>query len=710
MATDFNEKLAALANETRAIMPDISPYAIAVKSPNNDPNNPKTWVSYGSKSHAYHVTEHLDPNGYTALSHEVVDYNGASIIEGDVGGHTFVSAGSNPIDPPYPNNEGPLVIPEGPYPGPYRSNVDIVYARGGNDIVYGYTGNDQLHGGSGDDILYGGTGNDQLFGDAGIDFLYGEEGNDTLKGGSHDDYLSGGVGNDVLHGDDGDDALIGGVGNDTLHGGTGNDFMLGGEGVDTLNGGEGLDVLHGGAENDELFGDAGDDILIGGAGADLLNGGEGIDMVSYELAEGPIVVNLSDTSVATGEAAGDIYESIEGIIGSKAADTLTGDANDNVIRGGAGGDVLDGGAGHDRLDYSTSNAAVQVNLAAQTAGGGHAEGDTITSFESVTGSYHNDLLIGDAGDNGLYGGAGVDILVGNAGADILDGGDGVDFVQYKTSSAGVTIDLANNIAFGGDAEGDVLINIENVMGSEHSDILKGDTGANILFGGAGDDELYAGDGNDLLLGGAGADLLNGGNGNDRISYEDSSAGVTVALNSNVAGIGGDAEGDVILGVEELKGSAFNDVLTGDAGANMLFGLDGDDNIIGGAGNDAIVGGAGNDILAGGTGDDVLAGESGDDYYMFGDGFGIDSVIESVNGGIDVAYFTNIGVSEVGIFRYDNDLWIAANGAQDVMQFRDWFAIEGSYTVEGFYFAETDQLFTADTIASVAQDLTPSDTA
>ena len=73
--------------------------------------------------------------------------------------------------------------------------------------------------------------------------------------------------------------------------------------------------------------------------------------------------------------------------------------------GGAGRDVLDGGTGSDRTIYAGSDAGVTVNLATGTGLGGHAEGDTLTAIENLTGSVHSDALTGDDNGNRLTGSA-----------------------------------------------------------------------------------------------------------------------------------------------------------------------------------------------------------------------------------------------------------------------------------------------------------------
>ncbi len=144
------------------------------------------------------------------------------------------------------------------------------------------------------------------------------------------------------------------------------------------------------------------------------------------------------------------------------------------------------------------------------------EGDA--GNNSINGNTSANLILGDAGQdilNGLggadiiYGGAGNDILDGGVGADLLNGGDGVDTVTYGSSNAGVTVNLATGAASGGAAAGDVLLALENVIGSAYADNLTGDEGAN---------KLFSSNGNDVINGAGGADLLAGGLGADRFVY------------------------------------------------------------------------------------------------------------------------------------------------------------------------------------------------
>ncbi|QLQ19372.1 MAG: hypothetical protein HZT43_13050 [Exiguobacterium profundum] len=134
--------------------------------------------------------------------------------------------------------------------------------------------------------------------------------------------------------------------------------------------------------------------------------------------------------------------------------------------------------------------------------------------------------------------------------------------------------------------------------------------------------------NDWLTGGGGADWLDGSAGFDGISYADSSAGITLALDGLWdgqlfryfgMGTGGDAQGDRVYGVEKVQGSMFDDVITGAFEASELIGMDGNDKLIGRNGDDTIRGGVGNDTMFGSFGNDVIKGDDGADRLTGNEG-------------------------------------------------------------------------------------------
>jgi hypothetical protein len=77
------------------------------------------------------------------------------------------------------------------------------------------------------------------------------------------------------------------------------------------------------------------------------------------------------------------------------------------------------------------------------------------------------------------------------------------------------------------------------------------------------------------------------------------------------------------------------VLAGD-GQDALFGYNGNDRLFGQDGDDRIYGGSGDDLISGGAGNDVLYGESGADTYVFGRGYGFDTISDYAENGVQRA--------------------------------------------------------------------------
>jgi Ca2+-binding RTX toxin-like protein/uncharacterized protein (DUF2141 family) len=293
------------------------------------------------------------------------------------------------------------------------------------------------------------------------------------------------------------------------------------------------------------------------------------------------------------------------------------------------------------------------------------ETDTLTGSESadiLVGADDADRIFGLGGDDTLSGGEGDDLLQGGAGADILQGGGGIDTADYTDALAGVILDLKSGVVSGG-AGADSLSGTENITGSAFNDRLAGFTGANLLDGGDGDDQLsgfgdddslIGGLGNDLLIGGAGNDRIDGGTGRDTASYKGAIAGGGVTVNLLTGTSSGAQGNDTLIKIEDLIGSDFDDVLTGDKGVNQIAGGAGNDslngglgidtvsyaeagaavtvsllsgqatggagtdqllgfeNILGSAFNDSLTGNGGDNLLIGGSGNDLLDGEAGAD--------------------------------------------------------------------------------------------------
>jgi Ca2+-binding RTX toxin-like protein len=108
-------------------------------------------------------------------------------------------------------------------------------------------------------------------------------------------------------------------------------------------------------------------------------------------------------------------------------------------------------------------------------------------------------------------------VIGGAGADVLNGGSQVDTADYSGSLGFVHVSLATGMGFGNDAQGDTLVDIEDVVGSDFADVLIGsDTEVSGLYGGEGNDSLFGGTNDDFIQGDAGADYAQGGTADDTI--------------------------------------------------------------------------------------------------------------------------------------------------------------------------------------------------
>ena len=365
------------------------------------------------------------------------------------------------------------------------------------------------------------------------------------------------------------------------------------------------------------------------------------------------------------------------IIGNSADNRLEGRGGDDTLTGGSGADILNGGAGQDTASYADSESRVDVRLSGTVVQHGAAEGDTLISIENLTGSNYNDTLAGDSQNNRLSGGAGSDLLWGSggndtllpgAGADRLVGSTGEDTVSYDDSDAAVVVNLETSELNGGHADGDTFAATVEVATAEQEGVMLPDV--EHITGSAFDDTLTGDLRANTLTGGAGADRLSGGPGIDTASWANSASGVTVRLHNNQA-TGGDATGDIFAGtvtveyltnpdingltetesellpdIENITGSAHNDVLAGDfrdniirggAGNDILYGGPGGgdgtgadsnhDTLAGGPGDDRIYGGRGMDTLAGGPGDDSLFGGPGADTLVFASDNGQDTIID-----------------------------------------------------------------------------------
>jgi Ca2+-binding RTX toxin-like protein len=401
--------------------------------------------------------------------------------------------------------------------------------------------------------IYGGSGNDNLGGASGDNTLIGNDGNDNLATGSGNDYLSGGEDNDNLSGGGGNDILIGGPGDDTLTGGSEADIFrflsladlsantdhitdfdpladtidLSGVGGLSFIGSAAFSGISGQVRYE--FENLTTHILIDSDGDSVSDKRIVIDNGTFELVQTASGSNLLEgNSPPTGIALSEITipeNSANGtVVGSlSASDPNEGDAFTFTLLDDAGGRFAISGATlvvAGALDYETSMAhSVTVQV---TDLGGETYNETfniavIDVFGVFTGTAGNDVLPGSSEEDTISGLAGADTISGLGGNDTIDGGTGMDTGSYSASPAGVTVSLATGLGSGGDAQGDTLQSIENLLGSAFADTLTGNAGNNTITGGGGADTISGGLGADTLNGGAGGDSLTGGAGADRVT-------------------------------------------------------------------------------------------------------------------------------------------------------------------------------------------------
>jgi len=550
-----------------------------------------------------------------------------------------------------------------------------------SNVLFGGLGDDTLIGGSSTDELNGGAGNDLLNGGRGTNLLRGNSGNDQFalvsRGTQNSTVIDFVDGTDRINvidwliGDldtlmpyirqDGSDVVIETffsgqnevfrIENISLANLTASDFFFNQDPLDltisgssfqsnVLFGSLGDDTLIGGSSTDELNGGAGNDLLDGGRGTNLLRGNSGNDqfaLVSRGTQNSTVVDYVDGT---------DRINVIDWLVGDLATlmPYIRQDGNDVVIETFfSGGDEVfriqnlsladltasDFFFNQDPIDRIVSGSSFQRNVLFSSGGD-----DTLNGGSSI------DELNGGAGDDELNGNNGNDLLRGGTGTDVLDGGSGIDTAAYDNAGGRVVVMLDADTGTIGDAAGDTLVNIENLLGSDFNDFLSGDANNNTLSGGGGndrllgrdgddavnggdgDDDMFGGLGDDTLNGDAGDDFMNGQGGDDTLNGGDGvdtifgASGNDVvnggAGNDSINGNGGDDTIDGGTGSDDLNGAVGFDVINGGDGADIISGGNQNDTLSGDAGNDIVNGDAGNDVVNGGTGNDTLIGASGAD--------------------------------------------------------------------------------------------------
>ena len=542
---------------------------------------------------------------------------------------------------------------------------DTIEGNDGNDTIYGEGGRDTIYGGNGNDYIDGGDELDKIFGEAGDDTIYGGGMTDYISGGDGDDWIDGGLGIDLLFGDDGDDIIFGrgdkdhiegGNGNDHLYGGdgddeiygdseddslgyTGDDILYGDSGNDKLFGGDGNDELHGGNDDDELFGGEGNDYLDGDDGDDYLEGGNGLNHM-YGGEGDDVFVGGEDTDYMYGEDGNDVFHGGNGpnyMYGGEGDDNFTGGEGFDYIEGGSGNDTMNGGNGYNVMH------------------GG-------TGIDYIYGGENADHIYGDEGNDHLYGGNGNNMIRGGFGNDIIyDGNDS-----------------------------------SRIFGDEGNDTIYAGGGNDVIDPGEGDDYIQDDHGDDTIIfkAGYGTDTISDAAGNNTIQL--SGLSISDAVMSRINGsdlmISFGADNIIIkqyfdgAGFQNfnINGTMINDLITtlhgSDSNDWMSAWSDNGVTIKGEGGNDTINGGNGDDILDGGTGNDWLYGGNGNDTYIFGKGYGNDTIEDW--GGSSLVKFTDINIDEVSISKLnDSTLVLTIDSTGDTLTVNGYKWNQGGYIFE-----------------------------
>ncbi len=409
--------------------------------------------------------------------------------------------------------------------------------------------------------------------------------NNSLTGSSSNDTIRGGGGNDLLQGVGGADKIYGDSGNDTIYGGDGNDSLFGGVGTD---------IVYGDAGNDTFYETAAN-------GGDTLNGGAGTDLVTFDdgSTSNTVTVNLASGKVVRNGQT-DTLVSIERVDGSDALD--------------------------DYLTATTDTNGITINLTSGAITGNAGSVTQALYFERAAGGTANDTLYGNASRNTLSGNSGNDSLLGYAGHDLLIGGDGND-----TMLGG----LGNDTLNGGNGNDvfrpDSTTGTDSFIGGAGTDrILTTSAYANMVFN-IGMNEVQT-ETESSVARFSSIEIIEAAFGNNNtIRGIDCNTAITVNLATR--SLTSSSSVTSIIGFNNIQGTVYNDLLTGDNANNQIEGYDGNDTINGGGGNDVITGSEGVDDLNGGDGND--------EFWQYDDQYNDD--IDGGNG-TDTVFVNEIGTA------------------------------------------------------------------
>ena len=585
-----------------------------------------------------------------------------------------------------------------------RSNTSRTLAAGEKNLILEGDANIFGAGNNADNILIGNSGRNRLNSGRGNDTVYGGDGDDTINGGEGIDLLFGEDGDDILNGEAGDDVLNGGAGNDTyiFNAAGGRDTIIDTEGNNRIR-------FTGGLRAEDLTitavanNDGGQDWKISIKSTDSVltvsnqyNVGSSVPTI-HQFVFDSGALNIAEFIRATKANIETAKSQNLTINGTDSDDVLNGSDGNDIIDGKAGADTMSGGWGDDTYyvdnvkdviiegkGAGTDTVISSVSYTAAT----NVENVTLTGNANIFGAGNNsdNILTGNAGHNRLNSGRGNDTVYGMGGNDNLNGGDGDDYLD------------------GGEGN-------DNINGDAGNDTLIGGKGKDTLKGGAGNDTYIFGD-DDTIIDDQGNNTLRFSDDlrikDLKISVNDNAQGgkdwlITSANSSVLIRDQISADGKVSVGRFELLGETYthesllkavansnkqgsiitgtarDDVLTsteqndtidsGIDGRDRLYGLGGDDilrdsgtsyfgnerddELYGGDGNDKLYADVSDDYLDGGAGNDHLEGGQHRDTYVFGKGYGHDTIFD-YNFNLDPEFNPN-GMQNANTVRFTGGL-------------------------------------------------------
>lgn len=631
------------------------------------------------------------------------------------------------------------------------SDSSDYYVNESKEIIAGGKGSDRIIGTKGMEYVFGDSGNDQLLTSDGNDVVFSGTGNDYISAGDGDDYVDAGAGDDFADGGNGDDCYIfcPGYGKDsimdcdgknmvlfgdgckadaikayrsnwndllitfdglddtlniknycisenardfnlvfadgtivnatdkgsplrTIYGTDGSEYMtsiyadgitkIGQDGDDQLVGSYGDDFLYGGKGNDRITGNGGKDVLDGGEGDDYLYGGEGDDTYIFKPGYGTDTIGDGK-----GVNAIDIYGYTQGQIKAYRTNwnnlTITFEDSDDKL-------VIEGffNSEADRNYYLTFSGGSRIHATASDSPlrtiYGTNDSEYIVAMDdrgvTIYGESGDDNLNGGNGADKLYGGNGADRLNGNSGNDILDGGKGNDYLH---GGAGKDTYIFNK-GYGTDT----IIDSEGVN--------------TISFGnGLPADQLtaYRTNWNDLTVTFKDVTdklIING------YFTSESNRKFNVQFANGLHFAFDDAENPI----KQVHATEYDDWMNAWS----------DDGIIlyGDKGNDHLTGGKGADTLCGGKGNDYLSGNKGNDTYIFGEGYGSDTIEDS--DGNNLVVFDGLALNKVTFqMKANGNLVISLKGSEDTLTIKnfssDLYLFEFANGVTGTVNADTGEI-------------------